>query len=243
MSLCYCCYDVEMEIYMNKYIKLNTETSKEFAYRVIRDEIMTTQLMPGSLVSETELANFLKISRTPVREALMMLKNEHLIEVKPQLGSFVTLIDWNLIEQAAFMRASLEKSALEKACISFSEEAMFLLEKNMMTQELLTKNKFSEVDFHILDQEFHSILFKGINKDEVWDSIYNISTHYNRMRFLIDKTSDKDQIIIQHKEYIQIIRDKELSKISDIIQIHILDPIKHWPEIVENHEYIKDYIK
>ena len=52
---------------------------------------MSLELKPGELLSEVELSEKLNISRTPIREVLMRLKNEHLIEVKPQSGTYVSL--------------------------------------------------------------------------------------------------------------------------------------------------------
>ena len=88
-----------MRLYEKKY----KETGKDYAYRVLKDNIMSIQLKPGDLLSESDLSQKLNISRTPIREVLMRLKSEHLIEVKPQSGTYISLIDWNLIEEAVFM--------------------------------------------------------------------------------------------------------------------------------------------
>ena len=91
------------------YEKKEKENGKDYAYRVLKDNIMTLNLKPGELLSEADLSEKLGISRTPIREVLMRLKNEHLIEVKPQTGTYISLIDANLIEEAMFMRYTLEK--------------------------------------------------------------------------------------------------------------------------------------
>ena len=66
------------------YEKKEKESRKEYAYRILKENIMSLELKPGELLSEVELSEKLNISRTPIREVLMRLKNEHLIEVKPQ---------------------------------------------------------------------------------------------------------------------------------------------------------------
>ena len=71
------------------YEKKHKETGKEYAYRVLKDNIMSLELKPGELLSESELSEKLNISRTPIREVIMRLKGEHLIEVKPQAGTYV----------------------------------------------------------------------------------------------------------------------------------------------------------
>ena len=85
------------------------ESAKEYAYRVLKDNIMSLELKPGEVLSEMELAEKLNLSRTPIREVIMRLKGEHLIDVKPQSGTSVSLIDMDLIEEAVFMRFVIEE--------------------------------------------------------------------------------------------------------------------------------------
>ena len=111
------------------YEKKEEESKKEYAYRILKENIMSLELKPGELLSEVELSEKLNISRTPIREVIMRLKNEHLIEVKPQSGTYVSLIDLNLIEEAIFMRFALEEKVLKEACNYFPEEKYGWYEK------------------------------------------------------------------------------------------------------------------
>ena len=61
-----------------------------------------SQSKPGECISEVELGNQLNVSRTPVREAIVRLSEEKLIDVFPQKGSFVSKIDLNLVDEAVF---------------------------------------------------------------------------------------------------------------------------------------------
>lgn len=227
---------------MENYYKNNNESAKDYAYRVLKTEIMSTRLKPGQLLSEADLANKLNISRTPVRDALMRLRTEHLIEVKPQYGSYVTLIDISLIEQAIFMRSSLEKEALLLATKEFSEQILYEIDKNIFSQKLLLSSYQDELEFHLLDQEFHKFIFEGINKSLIWGAIQNISSHYNRMRVLVDTVNDKSHLIEEHEEYLRIIKEKDISAIDEIIHRHIIAPTKHWEDYIEKNPEIKSLL-
>ena len=85
------------------------ENNKEYSYRVIRNAIMFLELKPGQVISEVELAQMLQISRTPIREVLGKLREENLVEVIPQVGTYVSKINLQLIEEAAFMRYILKE--------------------------------------------------------------------------------------------------------------------------------------
>lgn len=225
------------------YKKLDKETGKEYVYRVLKDNIMCLELKPEELISESDLAKKLNVSRTPIREVLIKLKGEKLIEVKPQAGTYVSLIDWKIIEEAVFMRYNLEKEVLMEACDNFSEDVLIELEKCLFAQKI-TKNRADNLlEFHNLDNEFHRLLFKGVSKNNIWESISNISTHYNRMRLLAEMKVDKGFLIDQHMMYLDIIKNKNKDAIEEFVFNHIKSPIKEWEKLIEENSDVACYIK
>lgn len=75
------------------------ENNRAYAYRILRKNIMNIQLQPGCQLSEAELSEHLVMSRTPIHEALMMLKGEWLVDVLPQRGSIVSKISIQYINE------------------------------------------------------------------------------------------------------------------------------------------------
>ena len=224
------------------YEKLDKETGKDYVYRVLKGNIMCLELKPGELLSEAELAKKLNVSRTPIREVLIKLKAEKLIEVKPQAGTYVSLIDWNLIEEAIFIRYNLEKEALKEACENFSEDILMEMEKCLFAQKLIAQKGDNLIEFHNLDKEFHKLLFVGINKSNVWESICNISTHYNRMRLLAEMKSNKEFLVDQHITYLEIIKNKKSDIIEDVVSTHIKEPVEQWKKLIKEDAEIAHYI-
>lgn len=224
------------------YEKLDKETGKDYVYRVLKGNIMCLELKPGELLSEAELAKKLNVSRTPIREVLIKLKAEKLIEVKPQAGTYVSLIAWNLIEEAVFIRYNLEKEALKEACENFSEDILMEMEKCLFAQKLIAQKGDNLIEFHNLDKEFHKLLFVGINKSNVWESICNISTHYNRMRLLAEMKSNKEFLVDQHITYLEIIKNKKSDIIEDVVSTHIKEPVEQWKKLIKEDAEIAHYI-
>lgn len=210
------------------YEKRSKETAKDYAYRVLKDNIMSLELKPGDLLSETDLSKKLSLSRTPIREVIMKLKSEHLVEVKPQSGTYVAKMDWGLIEEAIFMRYFLEKEVFKEATINFNENRLIEMEKCLFAQQLIADKKNNELEFHHLDNEFHKLLFEGVNKSNVWEAIRRISTHYNRMRLLKELNQDKKVIVDQHSKYLSIIKNKDISLVDEIVLEHIKEPADKW---------------
>ena len=224
------------------YEKLDKETGKDYVYRVLKGNIMCLELKPGELLSEAERAKKLNVSRTPIREVLIKLKAEKLIEVKPQAGTYVSLIAWNLIEEAVFIRYNLEKEALKEACENFSEDILMEMEKCLFAQKLIAQKGDNLIEFHNLDKEFHKLLFVGINKSNVWESICNISTHYNRMRLLAEMKSNKEFLVDQHITYLDIIKNKKSDIIEDVVSTHIKEPVEQWKKLIKEDAEIAHYI-
>ena len=75
------------------------ETNSDYAYRLIRRNIMNLYLKPGAVLNEAELSDQLGMSRTPIREALILLKNEGLVDIMPQRGSRVSHISLSLVRE------------------------------------------------------------------------------------------------------------------------------------------------
>ena len=110
------------------------ETGREYALRNLKNNIIHLELKPGSMVSESELAAQMGLSRTPVREALMELSKVRLVDVYPQRGSAVALIDYDLVEEARFMRSVLEGAVVELDCDVVTDDDLAMLEENIALQ-------------------------------------------------------------------------------------------------------------
>lgn len=222
--------------------KQRNENAKGYAYRVIKNNIMILNLKPGDLINESELASSLNLSRTPIREVLMKLKAEKLIQVRPQVGTYVAHIDWNLIKEALFMRYNLEKEVLKEACINFKEENLLEMEKNIYMQKMLVNKKDALLEFHELDNEFHKLLFQGVNKENVWEAISTISTHYKRIRLIEQKENNNNAIVEHHQAYIDMIKNKEKDKIEELILEHLKSPETKWEKIIKSKPDMQKYI-
>ncbi len=224
------------------YEKYENETAKDYAYRVIKDNIMGLSLKPGELVSEIDLGTKLNMSRTPIREVFIRLKSERLVEVRPQIGTYVSYIDWKLVEEAIFVRCTLEKEALRQACIQFDELMLHKMAECLIRQRAIAEQSEQLLEFHELDKVFHRYLFQGINKYNVWDMIFNLSIHYSRMRLLAEKNLNKTFIVCEHGRYLDIIKNKKIEEIDEAVETHIGKQLKVWETLIKQNEDVAHYI-
>ena len=120
---------------MKKIERMSSETAREYALRAITENIKSADLEPGQAISENEISAFLGVSRTPVRESIQELHKAALIEIYPQKGSYVSLINSQYVEEAVFLRKVLDIAVIEEACDMATEEDIKILEENVALQE------------------------------------------------------------------------------------------------------------
>ena len=98
-------------------------SNSAYAYKILKRNIFELNLKPGSELSEKVIGEKLGMSRTPIREALILLKHDQLIESIPQKGTFVTKISAQKVLEAKVLRVALETAAFERVIEALDEEA------------------------------------------------------------------------------------------------------------------------
>lgn len=116
------------------------ETNSKYQYRLLRENIMTFRLLPGETLDETVISEQFGTSRTPVREALILLKNEKLVDILPQKGSKVSYIDLKLVRQGYFTRRVVETAICKEIAGMLSEKQLKQLKQILLLQDQEVKN-------------------------------------------------------------------------------------------------------
>lgn len=216
------------------------ESIREYVYRFLKINIMTLKLLPGTALSEKDIAVLLDTSRTPVREAFIQLSREYLLDILPQKGSYVSLIDLDSVEESKFLRETIEKAVISLACTDFPNDMMFELQSCIALQELCVREN-NYVKFYELDEQLHRSIFTGCRKARIWSLIQQMHTHYNRVRMLnLVEGHDLEQLFEQHKNLVRAIREKDVALGSTTIDLHLNKVRIDITDMVRDHsEYFK----
>ncbi|MDO7908885.1 GntR family transcriptional regulator [Paenibacillus sp. JX-17] len=202
-------------------------STRAYSYELIKNRILHLELEPGTKISEKEIADELQVSRTPVREAFMKLAEEELLDIIPQSGTMVSLINLNHVEEGRFVREKLEKEIVALACHSFPEEYKFKMESNIAMQDLcVDKNNFYQL--FELDEEFHKLLFQATGKIRTWRLLQQLNIHFNRLRILrLIQDSNWEHLIQQHKEIYRLVMegdpDRAMQAMEDHLRLVVVD--------------------
>ena len=201
--------------------KISQESTREYVYRFLKLNIMQLRMAPGSALSEKDISKLLDVSRTPVREAFIQLSHEYLLDILPQKGTYVSLIDIENVEESKFLRETIETAVIAIACVEFPSEKFFDLQSNIVLQELCLKEK-NFLKFYELDEALHKIIFVGCKKARIWSMIQQMHTHYNRVRMLnISGGYDTLTVLNQHKQLVSAILEKDLALGMQTIGLHL----------------------
>lgn len=196
------------------------ETGREYALRTIKDNIVRLELAPGSFISENELAAEMGLSRTPVREALIDLAKVKMIEITPQKRSVVAYIDYEMVEEARFMRNTLECAVVELACQHAMVSEILQLEDNVRLQRFhLEHGNYGGI--MELDNQFHEILFQIAQKPQVYAMIQHISIHFDRVRSMALNSVKDLKIVDDHAQIVQALMDRDSERARTIMDKHL----------------------
>jgi len=199
----------------------DTRSIRDQVYEALKQQIITLKILPGTSLSENEMAVQFNVSRTPIRESFVRLAQEGLVQVLPQRGTLVSLIERSLVEEARFMRLQLECAIIEIACNDFPEASLHYLAMNLSQQkECLELNDVDRI--FTLDQQFHSILFAGVNKTHTWNTMSLLTIHLDRSRKLrLLDNDDWEQIYEQHCHLFEAIKKKDATFATQIMKQHL----------------------
>ena len=201
--------------------KTSTSSTKEYIYKTLKKNIIEIKLKPGENITEKGIAETFGVSRTPVREAFIKLTQEGLLEVYPQRGTQVSLIDLDRVEEARFTRENLEKAVIKIACQEFPSNLLFELRSNLNAQNFCAKEK-NYLRLFYLDEEFHRIIFEGCNKERIWFLINQISLDFNRTRILkLSSNFSLDKILLQHQKIVKAIMESRPIDGEKTIEEHL----------------------
>ena len=167
----------------------------------LRGMIIALELPPGSPLSRAALAEQFGVSSTPIRDALMRLEEEGLVEVFPQYATVVSRIDVHRAQQAHFLRQALELEIVRVLALKGDAALAAELNAIIARQQQFAKTGAFE-RFMAADNEFHAQLYEAADKQDIWTLVRSRSGHIDRLRRLHLPSPGKAQDIVRHHKLI-----------------------------------------
>ena len=159
------------------------QLKKKEIIEILKKEILSLKLKPGTIISETNLAERFGLSRTPIRDILKQLSMMDYINIYPKKGNIVSYIDLESVEQIIYLRSTLEKEILKELSPNIPLKGLIELRNILdMQKDCIQKEESKEKkmeEFMVLDDTFHKSLFHLA--DEAFYGILSSSLTYTML--------------------------------------------------------------
>lgn len=191
---------------------------KTIAYNYIREEILSNRLRPNEPILELAIAECLKISRSPVREALRALESEGLVVNYPSRGSFVASLTPYDVEEIGELRILLECWALERSINRITEEELDELEHSF--HEGFQKKDWDLL--HQVDRKLHGLIVVKAGSKRVQEFIHILNSQIERVRrSSAQRVNRARKSYEEHLKIIACIRTRDLAITRDTLVEHL----------------------
>jgi DNA-binding GntR family transcriptional regulator len=208
-------------------------------YAILRRDIVTMRLRPAERLSENELAARFRTSRAPVREALIRLVEDGLIDVRPQRGSFVSRISLKAMERARFVREALEVAIIRRVAEQGVPDVTRAELEDAIARQLEARDdpeKFTE-----LDDFFHRGFARAASLDSVWDVIEREKAQFDRVRYLsLPASTPVDVLVKQHRAILLAAVEKRPAAAEKAVRTHMSEVLRivgglaaAYPDLIE----------
>ena len=190
---------------MNITERYARETARDYALRMLKRNIASLELAPGAMLSENELSAALGLSRTPIREALIELSKIRIVEILPQRGSRIALIDCALVEESRFLRLVLEKAIVEMASDMACSLDFREAEANLKKQQFYLDNQMADQLLE-MDNAFHREFFRLTSRMQTYHMMESMALHFDRMRSLTLANVKENRMVSDHEALLRAVR-------------------------------------
>jgi DNA-binding GntR family transcriptional regulator len=233
----------EMEALLPVAERSRRGPARAHVYTALRDAIVSGQLEPGRQISENELAARLGVSRTPIREALQRLREERLVAVVPQYGTFVTHISESGVSDAQFVREALECAAIRGTALRARDQDLGALEAIIRRQDAAREANDSD-SFYVLDDELHQLLCDLSGHDIAWSLSQRAKGHLNRIRRLsMPEPGYMMEMIGEHRAVVAAVAAHDPDQAEQALRHHLRMVLSTLPAIREQHpDYFEEEI-
>ncbi|MFP8967196.1 GntR family transcriptional regulator [Pokkaliibacter sp. CJK22405] len=216
---------------MSKSIPVH-KTRTQLVAEVIRDRILSGEIPAGTPLRQDALAKELNVSRIPVREALLLLEAQGLVEFEPHKGATASETSADMIAELFGLRALVESDILAKAIPLMTEETFSQAEKILAEFDNALDTGTQIENWSSLNQAFHAKLYQCANQPltmEVIASLNMRSDRYIRMQLVLTEGIKKAEK--EHRELLSLCQAGKVEDAVSLLRNHIIEAgvaIEQW---------------
>ena len=198
-----------------------TATASSRIYADLRAELVSLRRRPGAPISEVEIATSYGVSRTPVREAILKLSDEGLVEIFPQSGIIVSRIPIAALPEAIVIRKSLEETTARLAA-ELASASQILALRSMLERQREADTAGDREAFHQADELFHATIAEIAKYPGIWKLILQVKVNVDRFRRLtLPQAGRMRQVIVEHEQILSAIEAHDAPRAAGAMGKHL----------------------
>lgn len=227
---------------MKTLASIRLDRSRQAAPQVLehlRKAILTLELPPGHVMVRQDMADQFGVSQTPVREALLRLSEEGLVDVFPQYATKVSRIHIGAARQAHFLRRSIELELVHQLALQPPKGLVGEMQRLIARQaQLADAQQWTE--FVEADRQFHRTMYEAAQMPLLWEVVMRSSGHVDRLRRLHVPSGGKGAAIVQdHRAITEGIEAQSPEKAQHALRNHLSGTLSAVESICEAYP---DYV-
>lgn len=219
-------------------MQTSTESGESAAATIEKDlrrSIIELELLPGTRLSEQDIATKLGVSRQPVREALIRLANSRLIEIRPHRGTVVARISAKEMTEALFVRQSVEIAVVAKAAQNFDAWQRKRI-ASLLVKQAEAAEKLDHAGFREHDEAFHIAIATGAGVGIAWIAIADMKTHMDRVcNMTLQSEADMARRVREHIAIMDAIDGHDVEAAKAAMAKHLGSILDALPELETQH--------
>jgi len=213
-------------------------------FEQLRALIVSMELAPGTVLVRSELAEGFGLSQTPIRDALMRLGEEGLVQIFAQHATVVSRIDLTAARHAHFLRQSLELELVGTLATQADAGLLARLHSALAAQRALLGLQDAQglltgpayADFIEADRAFHQVLYSALGMDDLWALVRRESGHIDRLRRLhLPVPGKAASVVAQHEAIAEAIARHDPDGARAALREHLSGTLGQIDDIRQRH--------
>ena len=202
-------------------------------FETLRARILSLELKPNTLLSRAALQAEFGVSQTPVRDALMRLEQEGLVEIYPQHATLVARIDVSAARQAHFLRLAIELETVRRVAAERDDAIVAALEQALATLRASVEDYEA---FAAADRAFHQLFFEAAGVPDLFHMVRRQSGHIDRLRRLnLPLPGKMEAVIRDHAALADAVARRDPDGAAAILRRHLSGTLSIVDQIRERH--------
>lgn len=191
---------------------------KEIVYRKLRDALVDHEFPPGSSLREVNLSERFGVSKTPIREALVRLEHDGLVEVAPYRGARARTYTQDDVRDLFAARGMLERECVRLA--SVDPELMARLRENVdATREAIAKSDLAAAGVAL--DEFDDLMFSSIHNRMLEETIERLALHLRRLGKMGAGLRRFEESVGQHEAIVAALEAADCDAAIEVLDAHL----------------------